>query len=92
MKAASQHLKHCQDCYLCICPHCESERYVLLVGGRCELRKEQHVQPAQKCWFFFDVFFHFCMDEDWASAVLHSREHKISPFHQSPEEDRLNRA
>lgn len=92
MQSPSEHLRHCQGCKLCVCPHCKSQRYVLPPGGQCKLRQQQHVEPAQKCWFFFDVFYHSCMDEDWVSAVLHSRKNSLSSFHQSPEESRLNEA
>lgn len=91
MDGASQHLQTCQGCRRCQCPHCHSERYKL-EGARCRIREHEHVEPAQKCWFFFDVFYHMFLDEYWVAEVQHSREQKLSAFHQTPENDRLDEA
>jgi hypothetical protein len=91
-KHASQHLKRCEGCANCQCPHCHSERYMLPSGGRSRVREDQNVEPARKCWFFFDVFHHMFMDEEWVASVDDCRKHKRSAFHQTPEDTRLDNA
>jgi hypothetical protein len=89
---ASQHLKHCGGCSRCQCPHCHSERYLLPLDGRSKVREDQSVEPARKCWLFFDLFHHMFMDEEWVASVDNCRKHKLSAFHQTPEDIRLDNA
>jgi hypothetical protein len=91
-KHASQHLKRCEGCANCQYPHCHSERCMLPSGGRSRVREDQNVEPARKCWFFFDVFHHMFMDEEWVASVDDCRKHKRSAFHQTPEDTRLDNA
>jgi hypothetical protein len=91
MDDAAQHSQQCQGCDLCQCPHCHSERYQFL-GDRCRIKRHAHVEPAQKCWFFFDVFHHIFLDEAWVAGFQNSRDHKLSAFHQKLEDSRLDKS
>lgn len=91
MEHTAQHLKHCKGCAKCQCPHCNAERFCYSCR-RTSIRVDQHVEPSQKCWFFFDVFHHMFLDTSWVAAVNRSREQKLSAFHQTKEDSRLDDA
>jgi hypothetical protein len=88
MNNPAQHLRSCDGCSKCQCPHCHSERYKLL-NARSRLRDSQYVEPAQKCWFFYDVFYHMFLSIEWVTAVLNSQQNKQASFHSTPENARL---
>jgi hypothetical protein len=90
-EGAARHLKNCRGCKECQCPHCHFERYILPAGGRDKIRDDESVQPASYCWFLYDVIHHKFMDATWAAAVNEAREKKLSSFHQTREDARLDR-
>jgi hypothetical protein len=91
MEHASSHVRNCGGCDLCRCPHCSSERYILTTDRK-SVKDHAHIEPAQKCWFFFDVFHHMFLDEEWNTSYFTSTFHKLSPFHKTAENARLDKA
>jgi hypothetical protein len=88
MANPEEHLRTCEGCEKCVCPVCGMSRYKKNEddwGGK-------KVLPRQRCWFFYDIFHHWFLDQEWVEAVQASRAAQCADFHKVPEYGRLLQA